>query len=302
MFCRFCGVKLPDEAVFCPECGGRVAVPAQPAAPASPQPAQPAAPTYPQPTAPTYTQPAAPTYTQPAAPTYPQPAAPVYTQPTAPVYSQPAAPVYAQPVQPAAPVSTPPRVRVGVQPGFSDKINDPAIRAALKKGKRFTFLFALVLVLAPLVVTFVLSMKDGNFENVKFGAILSLIFLAFSVFPSLKKGAERQWDGVVTDKRIDYRKEVDRNSNSTTTHVRKVYITRFRRDNGGTKTLQESEINHVFYDYLQVGDRVRYYPQFNCYYEKYDKSNDTCVICPMCNTLNDLANDTCSRCGVPVIK
>ena len=49
-----------------------------------------------------------------------------------------------------------------------------------------------------------------------------------------------------------------------------------------------------------MGDRVRYHPDID-YYEKYDKSNDTHILCPFCNKVNPISDDVC-KCGAPVLK
>ncbi len=82
MFCKYCGTKINDGEVFCPNCGKEAAeIPAQ-AAPSAP------------------VQPA------PAAPVQPAPAAPVQPAPAAPV--QPVQPAPAAPVQPAPAVNQQP--------------------------------------------------------------------------------------------------------------------------------------------------------------------------------------------------
>jgi len=39
MFCKECGKGIPDDSVFCPECGAQIAAPPAAATPASPRPA-----------------------------------------------------------------------------------------------------------------------------------------------------------------------------------------------------------------------------------------------------------------------
>ncbi len=188
-----------------------------------------------------------------------------------------------------------------IRPGFSKKINDPAIRAAIKKNGKATLIFAIIIILAPIIVTFIIGVKNDDMSVVGGGAVISIIFLAFNLISGMKKKGEKQWDGVVIDKCVEKRKrhtpKEERDIQTST-----VYKTTFRTENGKTKILEEPEINNVYFNYLNVGDKVRYYPQFNCYYEKFDKSRDTYAICPICATKNDISNDTCSRCGVPIIK
>ena len=192
-------------------------------------------------------------------------------------------------------------VRQNIRPGFSEKINDPAIRAAIKKNGKATLIFAVIIILAPIIVTFIIGVKNDDMSVVGGGAVISIIFLVINLISGAKKKGEKQWDGVVIDKCVEKRKrhtpEEDRGIQTST-----VYKTTFRTENGKTKILEETEINNVYFNYLNVGDKVRYYPQFNCYYEKFDKSRDTYAICPICATKNDISKDTCSRCGVPIIK
>lgn len=189
-----------------------------------------------------------------------------------------------------------------IRPGFSDKINDPAIRTAMKKNKNGTAVFAVLLVLAPLVITVILGVKNGDMSIAGIGAVISVIFLIVNLISGAKKKTEKQWDGTVIDKRVETRRKKYAPDSDRDAQAKTVYVIQFRTESGKAKTLEELDINHVYYDYLNVGDKVRYHPQFNCYYEKFDKTHDTCAICPVCGTVNNIADDTCTRCGVPVIK
>ena len=179
----------------------------------------------------------------------------------------------------------------GIKPGFSDKINDPAIRAAMKKNNKAAGVFAVLLVLAPPVVTLLLSLKNNDFSYFRYGIILAAVFLVFILIYV-----------TVTEKHTETREEKTSADGDDCHSTYTLYIVQIRKENGRVKKLKEKEHNHPYYDYLQVGDRVRYHPQFNYYYEKYDKSRDSYAICPVCACKNNLSRDTCARCGVPVIK
>lgn len=85
MFCKYCGTKLIDSAVFCHECGKATAE-----QPVCQQPVPPVPPTQP-------------VYQQPVPPVQPV-YQPVYQQPVQPVYQSPVQPVWQPPVpQPADP-------------------------------------------------------------------------------------------------------------------------------------------------------------------------------------------------------
>ncbi len=188
-------------------------------------------------------------------------------------------------------------IAAGVPLGFSCMINDTAVRKQLEKNKKATGVFAILLVLAPLVVSFAISLNDGDFDNVLYGGIISGVFLIFNLIFTVKKKLEKQWDGVVIDK---YTKSSSKNDAHNSTYT--AYIVVIRKENGHIKKIEEREYNRSYYDYLQIGDRVRYHPQFNCYFEKYDKRNDRYAICPICGRKNDIKLDSCTRCKVPIIK
>ena len=109
MFCKYCGTKLMDNAVFCHSCGK-----ATDEQPVQQQPVQPAPVVQP-------------VYQQPVHPV--PPVQPVYQQPVAP-----AQPVYQQPVQPVPPVQ--PIYQAPVQPVFQQPVRhayDPAVAEKLEK-------------------------------------------------------------------------------------------------------------------------------------------------------------------------
>ena len=125
MFCKYCGTKLMDNAVFCHACGK-----ATNEQPAVQQPAPPVQPVYQQPIPPA--PPVQPVYQQPIPPA--PPTQPVYQQPVPapqPVYQQPAPPAPpVQPVyqQPAYQAPQPPVVQQPVRPAY-----DPAAAEKLEK-------------------------------------------------------------------------------------------------------------------------------------------------------------------------
>ena len=120
MFCYNCGSAMPDEGLFCPECGAKQ-VSRQVAAPVHEEPVHEEAPAYKEPyykTVAAYKEPAyeeAPAYEEPVyepAPAYEEPAyepAPAYEEPVyepAPAYEEPVyeeAPAYEEPIYEPAP-------------------------------------------------------------------------------------------------------------------------------------------------------------------------------------------------------
>ena len=59
---------------------------------------------------------------------------------------------------------------------------------------------------------------------------------------------------------------------------------------------------HPLYDYLEVGDRVRFHPRLNVALEKYDKTGDEYLLCPFCGRQNPLDAHACVKCTRPLLR
>jgi hypothetical protein len=101
------------------------------------------------------------------------------------------------------------------------------------------------------------------------------------------------WEGVVTQR---FHKERRHNKNDDTMSTYTEYTTVIRTDAGKKKRIIERDSQRHMYDYLAVGDRVRYHPAFSSY-EKYDKSKDKIIYCNVCYMMNPISNDRCKRCN-----
>lgn len=179
--------------------------------------------------------------------------------------------------------------------GYSDKIHDPAVQAALKKNKAAAFIFFILLILAPIVISIIISIKNDDNSVIAVGFGVSAVFFVFNAVYFLIGKTKRQWDGTVVKKYTE-RKHSSGDNDTRLTY----YVVELRTDSGQKKKI--SGTINPWYDYLHEGDKVRYYPQFNNYYEKYDKSNDSYVYCPVCMSKNSINDEFCKRCKVPVIK
>ena len=73
------------------------------------------------------------------------------------------------------------------------------------------------------------------------------------------------------------------------------FTTVINTDAGKKRTVREKGSQRHMYDYLAVGDRVRFHPMFGTY-EKYDKSKDRIIYCNICSMMNPIQNDRCQRC------
>ncbi|NLB60988.1 MAG: zinc-ribbon domain-containing protein [Clostridiales bacterium] len=194
--------------------------------------------------------------------------------------------------------------------GFSDKINDPKILESIEKRKKFSRGCAFIMIPLPLIIYLIVSFVSEEVETIDalvIGGAISFVFFLFILLSLYISSAKRGWDGVVIDKRYkDKTRRVNNGDNWEIEHYDEYVIT-FRTDSGKKERCVESfyqgrAVDLDYYQYLEIGDRVRYNPQLNYHYEKYDKSHDDYIPCMMCKKYNDICNDICDSCGNPLFK
>lgn len=193
-------------------------------------------------------------------------------------------------------------VRAAIAPGYSPVFDTPEFQAAIKRFKKATFGFGLLIIPLPLAGFIIYSLVNpGEMDlNVAImaGAFISLIFLLCAVIPALRLKYQGTWDGVVVDKLI---REERRSRDESFTE--EIYYTIIRKDAGGKAICEENAMNHAIYDYLQIGERVRFHPELTgCPYEKYDKRGDSYVICGLCKSRVEITEVFCPGCHSPVLK
>ena len=181
--------------------------------------------------------------------------------------------------------------------GFSDRYNYPEILAAAQKNKKFSIGCMWILVLAPLIGFPVagLLMDDFPFgESIVIGVGIALVMLVINLL-ALQRTKKPMWEGVVVNKyskkKIEHRRGEDEDYR---TYMQ--YNTIINTDAGKKKTIVGIDSGRDMYDYLSVGDRVRFHPRFGTY-EKYDKSKDRIIYCNVCSMMNPIQNDRCKRCN-----
>ncbi len=180
--------------------------------------------------------------------------------------------------------------------GFSQRNNHEEILAAAQKNRKIGYRFIIILVLLPLL-GFPLAgllIEDFSFgESVVIGIGVALIFLIFNLI-SLQKYKKPTWEGKVVNKyskeRYEHRGNDDSNGRTYTE-----YTTLIMTDAGKKKTIVEKDSRRDMFDYLSVGDKVRFHPMFGTY-EKYDKSKDSVIYCNVCTIRNPISNDRCKKC------
>jgi ribosomal protein L40E len=177
--------------------------------------------------------------------------------------------------------------------GFSDRFNHPEILAIAQKNRKYSIGFMWILTFVPLIGFPVagLLMDDMPFgEAVVIGTVLSLVILVINLL-ALRGAKKPMWEGVVVNK---YSKEKYKHRDGSETYTE--FTTVITTDAGKKKTIVERDSRRHMYDYLSVGDRVRYHPKFSTY-EKYDKSKDRIIYCNVCTKMNPIQNDRCKWCN-----
>ena len=189
-----------------------------------------------------------------------------------------------------------------IAPGYSDRVNDPEILAAVQKNKKATKIFALILVVAPFIGFSIYSMVSDKMElqqGLVYGAVLSAIFLLCTIVTLLKNRTKNTYEAIVTDKKTRERSD----HNQEHTHYYTEYLTYVKTTDGKKKKIVERHAGPLTaYGYLQVGDKFKCHPQFNFPYELYDKSTAPYFICVSCGTQNPTSADRCSKCNIPLLK
>lgn len=256
MFCPNCGSKLPEDAAFCSECGAKI-------------------------------QTSTPGLCKVCGAKLQEGAEFCIECGTAVNLeaSRPMEPSQASP-------SAPPQGKAGLV-GFSDRCNSPEILAVAQENKKFSIGCMWILVVVPLIGFPVAGMLMDDFpfgESIVVGVGIAIVMLVLNLI-AMRRTKQPMWEGVVANK---YKKEKykHRDGNETYTEFTTVITT----DAGKKKTIVEVDSRRHMYDYLSVGDRVRYHPKFGTY-EKYDKSKDRIIYCNVCIKMNPIQNDRCKWCN-----
>lgn len=280
MFCSNCGNKLSEGAAFCTGCGTRMQNTSGICAAcgaAIPDDAD-------------FCINCGTARNSSAAPTTPRPAYHPQQQQPQPAYPQQQQPQLAAPQQDyIAP-------RPGLV-GFSERSNSPEILAAAQKNRKTSIGCLWVLVLVPLIGFPIAGLLMDDFpvgESLVIGVGIALIMLVVNLL-ALRKTRQPMWEGAVVNKyskeRSEHRGGEDDNYRTYTE-----YTTVINTDAGKKKTIVEKDSGRDMYDYLDVGDKVRFHPKFGTY-EKYDKSKDRIIYCNVCSMMNPMQNDRCKRCN-----
>lgn len=215
------------------------------------------------------------------------------------------------PVAPPIPPQAPPQQQAYQAPqqqfgrgyaplvGWTQRHMDPQIVARAEKNKKAAWAFTIFLAIAfPVGFTIAgFAVDDMPIEEaviIGFGLGIMMLIIGLVRIASMKKGI---WEGTVVDK---YKKNKIEHTSDDSTHYRMHYTIVVKEESGKSHKLNYVD-NAAMYDYFNVGDRIRCHQAFGTY-EKYDKSRDSYIFCNVCGKLNDITNDTCVSCHMPLFK
>ena len=181
--------------------------------------------------------------------------------------------------------------------GFSDRYNCPEILAAAQKNKKSSIGCMWILAFVPLIGFPIAGLLMADFpfgESLIIGIGIALVMLVVNLL-ALRRTKQPMWEGVVVNQ---YSKEKSEHRGGEDDNYRTYteYTTIINTDAGKKKTIVEKDSGRHMYDYLSVGDRVRFHPKFGTY-EKYDNSKDSIIYCNVCSMMNPIQNDRCKRCN-----
>lgn len=184
--------------------------------------------------------------------------------------------------------------------GWTSRHLDPAVIQRAKKHKKSAWIFTIFLTVA-FPVGFALAgnlMDDMPLnEALIIGIGLGLLMLLIGIIriSRMKAGI---WEGTVTDKR--QKRKMDHSQSDDVVRHKTVYTIIVTEDSGKQHKLNYTD-NTALYNYFSIGDRIRCHMSFGTY-EKFDKSRDRDIFCNVCGTINDLSQDLCKSCRLPLFK
>ncbi|MDF2684880.1 MAG: hypothetical protein K0S55_61 [Clostridia bacterium] len=185
--------------------------------------------------------------------------------------------------------------------GFSRKIDDPLYNKYKKNSSSWSIIFALILAVIAVIAFPVYGNISGELEmpvSLYYGMGIGGMFIIIAFLQTLKRNLDNTWDGTIIDKKTYERISYDNNNDSHHHYIQYVLI--IRRNSGKIHKHRWNDIPGLF-NYYNIGDCVRHHKGFY-YYEKYDKSKDTQILCAACLSMNDINSEYCNRCKCPLLK
>ncbi len=184
--------------------------------------------------------------------------------------------------------------------GYSKVVSSPEFIAKLREHNFYNLLKGLLFIVGPMAILFIysfLTKRITSNEAIMFGLVIGAIISFFLSIIFLKRTFGKPWEGMVMSKRFETRIRQKGRYHSET-YV--AYVLTLTTDTGKNKDIEELDHSGYYYEHFNIEDRVKYHPSFD-YYEKFDKTNDSEVLCPFCLKVVSIERNKCS-CGTPVIK
>lgn len=194
--------------------------------------------------------------------------------------------------------------------GFSKVVFEPRFKNFYEKNIRKKIFLNFLIVLMPFFILVSASLLANVIPlgyALKVSLVISSIILILSLFIWFISSKAKSWDGEVISKHEEEReKTVKYGSGKHARYERvsyTVYVIQVLLDSEDSYNIvyeTDTVEGKYYYENFNEGDRIRYHGKLH-YYEKYDKSKDTFVLCPFCKTVNYIKSSKC-ECGAPLIK
>jgi hypothetical protein len=181
--------------------------------------------------------------------------------------------------------------------GFSDKYNNPEIIEAANKKRKESKGCMGMSVVVPILIFLLFGFfidEVPMVDAIVIGTLISLAMLVINIV-GIARAKKPMWEGVVVNKKNSIKTRTNKRDSTDEKRYQEFEI-EIRTDSGKMKRIVERDNVNDMYLYLNIGDRVRYHPQFGTY-EKYDKSKDKIIYCNVCSVMNKIKKDRCSNCN-----
>lgn len=188
--------------------------------------------------------------------------------------------------------------------GWSDQTAHPCFKKNAGKNRLASIIFGAVVCIIIFIVMLVSGDMELNSKGMNiFGIVMAVLWGFWIIWLIASAIPKSDWDGTVGQKesrREEYYSH-DSTGNDRIRQTRMKYTVPIRKNGGGVKKIVEYD-RTLWYDYLNEGEAVRYHGRNMSYYEKYDKSHDTYLICAGCSDKRDPRETFCGRCGCVLLK
>lgn len=170
----------------------------------------------------------------------------------------------------------------------------------LDKQKVWRNIWLVLMVLGPIIGFLIAAQFSSSIttsDAIIYGPCVALIMFCFGIYPAVRGKLKMSYIGAVINKYSKTKLIEDENTTRTRTTY---YIV--TRDQRGKKLKHKSTGYERVYNFLKVGDEIRYLPQFENPFEKKLSPSDTHTCCIICQTVVSPDNDICPHCKAPILK